>query len=130
MNAAVALALIAAAAPSTVTHDLPDRDRTGLAGCWTSGDHETWTFRESGDHGLEVVRDSSDGRGHASSVMYAPSTHSFAFATAGRIHGLMMMFTFDRVHARIDASVFSKHDERGYFFTGNNLALTRCPARR
>jgi hypothetical protein len=131
MNAAVAVALVVAAAPtpstSTVTQALPDRDRTGLVGCWMSGDHETWTFREGGDHGLEVVRDASDSH-RRSSVMYAPSTHSFAFATAGRIHGLMMIFTFDRDHARIDASVFSKHDERGYVFTGNNLALHRCRA--
>jgi hypothetical protein len=58
--------------------------------------------------------------------MYEPATHRFAFATAGRIHGLMMVFRFDRDHARIEASVFSKHDERGYFFTGTNLALARC----
>jgi hypothetical protein len=129
MNAAIALAVIAAAAPSTVTQDLPDADRATLVGCWTSRDHETWTFRTHGDHGLEVERDSRDShrRGTASAVMYAPKTGSFAFATAGRIHGLMMIFRID--HGRIDASVFSKHDERGYFFTGNNLALARCPRR-
>lgn len=127
MNVAVALALIAAATPSTspVTHDLSDRDRASLTGCWMSRDHETWTFRAHGAHGLEVVRDAS---GTPSSVMYAPKTDSFAFAAAGRIHGLMLIFTLDRDHARIDASVFSKHDNRGYFFTGNNLALHRCRA--
>jgi hypothetical protein len=95
-----------------------------------SRDHETWTFREKGGHGLEVLRDSRDTlhrHANAAAVMYAPKTDSFAFVTAGRIHGLMMIFTFDRDHARINASVFSKHDERGYFFTGNNLALARCP---
>jgi hypothetical protein len=140
MHWVVALAVVVVAAPapppkpSTVTHDLSDRARAKLVGCWISRDHETWTFRESGDHGLEVVRDSSDTRDlhrpvTASSVMYDPTPDSFAFVTAGRIHGLMMIFALDRDHARISASVFSKHDERGYFFTGNNLALTRCPAK-
>jgi len=50
MNAAVALALIVAATPSTsaITHDLPDADRAALVGCWMSRDHETWTFRANG----------------------------------------------------------------------------------
>ena len=132
MHSAVALALLVAVAPtpsaSPVTQDLSDRDRASLTGCWMSRGHETWTFRAHGAHGLEVVLDSSDSprRRNPSSVMYAPKADDFAFATAGRIHGLMMIFTLDRDHARIDAYVFSKHDNRGYFYTGNSIVLTRC----
>ena len=131
----VALAVLfvtgTAAADPDVTRRLPDDATTTLAGCWrVRGDKETWTFTATADHGLEVVRELGRDAAEATRariarpVMFSTKDHSFAFAAAGRIHGLMAIFTID--HAALHASWFSTHHGKSYFFTGSNVVADRC----
>lgn len=133
MRVAIALLFIAgtAAADPVVTHRLSDDALAQLGGCWrVRGSSETWTFHADADHGLDVVRelgrDASEAKRAriARPVMFSTKDHDFAFAAAGRIHGLMAIFKIDR--AVLQASWFSTHDGKSYFFTGNNVIAERC----
>ena len=131
MRAALTLLFLTGVAAADVTHTLSDSAISTLTGCWrVHGEKETWTFRANGNHGLEVVRELGRDAVEAARarlprpVMFSPEDHDFAFAAAGRIHGLMVIFTID--HAVLRASYFSSHDGKSYFSTGNNVVAERC----
>ena len=133
MRLVLALVLVAttAAADPDVTRRLPDAASKTLVGCWhVRGETETWTFNATSDHGLEVVRElgrdaaEADRARIARPVLFSPKDRDFAFAAAGRIHGLMAIFNID--HTTLHASWFSTHDGKSYFFTGNNVVADRC----
>lgn len=132
------LVAIAATAPADadpappVTTALPASAISDLAGCWRADRNETWTFRADGDHGLAVVRELADAT-YADrariprSVLFDPAQDNFAFAAAGRIHGLMMVFRVAR--GTISADVYTSHDGKSYGWTGSSMTLQRCAGR-
>jgi hypothetical protein len=131
----VALALLlvtgTAVADPVVTRRLADATIASLAGCWhVRGQSETWTFKPNAEHGLDVVRElgrdavEAQRARIARPLMFSTKDHDFAFAAAGRIHGLMAIFKLD--HATLQGSWFATHDGKSYFFTGNNLVAERC----
>jgi hypothetical protein len=133
VRVALALLFIAgtAVADPDVTQQLPADAIATLGGCWhVRGEKETWTFKPTADHGLEVVRElgrdavESPRARIARPVMFSTKNHDFAFSAAGRIHGLMAVFKIDR--ATLQASWFSTHDGKSYFFTGSNVVVVRC----
>ena len=137
MRVALALLFVAAtaAADPNVTQRLSDDSIASLAGCWrVRGDTETWTFQANADHGLDVVRELGRDAVEATRariarpLLFSLKDHDFAFGAAGRIHGLMAIFTID--HGALHASWFSTHDGKSYFFTGNNVVAERCVRRR
>jgi hypothetical protein len=120
---------VATPAPTShVTSELPAAAVAKVTGCWRH-DNEQWTFRPAGKHGLEVVREIGD-VGYAErvriprAVNYDPTVETYGFGAAGRIHGLVMMFQIDG--ATLKASVYSSHDGKSYFYTGNTWTLRRC----
>jgi hypothetical protein len=120
-----------------VTHDIPAAARTLLTGCWTTA-YERWIIRASGAsgaHTLEVVRtpDDADFAGYTARakipqpLMFDPTVGNYAFAAAGRIHGLLILFEIKR--DTLAASVFTSHDGHSYAWTGNNMTLVPCAAK-
>lgn len=86
--------------PNPVTTALSASAITVLTGCWRHDASETWTFRHEGSAGLVVVRELRDttyaGRARIPQpVTYDPTSKTFGFGAAGRIHGLMMLFQID-----------------------------------
>lgn len=115
--------------PNPVTTEIPPQAIATLTGCWRHDRHETWTFRANGAHGLDVVREIGD-EPHADRariprpVNYDPTTKTFGFGAAGRIHGLMMLFQID--HATLKTDIYSTHTPGSYYPTGNSWTLKRC----
>jgi hypothetical protein len=117
------------AAPNPVTKELPPSAIATLTGCWRHDRDESWTFRPDGKHGLIVVRELRDSfyadRARIPEpVRYDPTSKTFGFGAAGRIHGLMMLFQID--HATLKTSVYSSHERGSYAWTGNTWTLKRC----
>jgi hypothetical protein len=115
--------------PNTVTSGLPPGAIATLTGCWRHDRDETWTFRPDGKRGLVVVRELRD-TSYADraripeTVSYEPTTATFGFGAAGRIHALIMLFQID--HSTLKTSVFSSHEHGSYGWTGNTWTLKRC----
>jgi hypothetical protein len=117
------------AIPSTITNELPPRAIATLTGCWRHDAYESWTFRPDGQHGLVVVRELRDAvyadRARIPQrVNYDPTSATFGFGAAGRIHGLMMLFQIE--HSTLKTSVYSSHERGSYVWTGNTSTLKRC----
>jgi hypothetical protein len=115
--------------PNPVTTEIPAQAIATLTGCWRHDAHETWTFRKNGAHGLDVVRELGDemyaDRARIPRpVNYDPTTKTFGFGAAGRIHGLMMLFQID--HAILKTDIYSSHTPGSYGWTGNRWTLKRC----
>ena len=115
--------------PTSVTSELPASAIATLTGCWRHDADESWAFRPEGKHGLVVVRDLRDSfyadRARIPRpVTYDPTTATFGFGAAGRIHGLMMLFHIE--HSTLKASVYSSHEPGSYVWTGNTWTLKRC----
>jgi hypothetical protein len=115
--------------PNPVTSELPASAIATLTGCWRHDRDESWTFRPEGKHGLVVVRELRDAlyadRARIPEpVNYDPTTKTFGFGAAGRIHGLMMLFQID--HSTLKTSVYSSHEPGSYAWTGNTWTLERC----
>jgi hypothetical protein len=115
--------------PSTVTSELPASAITTLTGCWRHDASETWTFRPEGKHGLVVVRELrdvlyADRARIPEPVNYDPTTQTFGFGAAGRIHGLMMLFQIE--HGTLKNAVYTSHERGSYVWTSNSWTLKRC----
>jgi hypothetical protein len=112
-----------------VTKELPPSAIASLTGCWRHDRDESWTFRPDGKHGLIVVRELRDSfyadRARIPEpVSYDPTSKTFGFGAAGRIHGLMMLFQIE--HDTLKTSVYSSHERGSYAWTGNTWTLKRC----
>jgi hypothetical protein len=112
-----------------VTTVLPAGAITTLTGCWRHDGSETWTFRHEGNAGLVVVRELhdttyADRARIPQPVSYDPTSKTFGFGAAGRIHGLMMLFQID--HRTLKTAVYTSHTPGSYAWTGNAWTLIRC----
>lgn len=115
--------------PNNVTAIVPSPAIATLTGCWRRDASERWTFRPDGKHGLVVVRELADAT-YADraripqQVTYDPTSETFGFGAAGRIHGLVMLFQI--VHNTLETSVYTSYTPGAYAWTGNTWTLKRC----
>lgn len=100
-----------------------------LTGCWQMRG-ERWTFRKSGEHGLEVIR-TVDDSSYAErariphDVLFDAKTGDFGFGAAGRIHAAMFIFRLG--NASLDAWSYWKPDgTKSYAWSGNRFTLVPC----
>ncbi|MEO8846710.1 MAG: hypothetical protein ABI591_27430 [Kofleriaceae bacterium] len=116
--------------PAKPTTTIPPAKIATLTGCWRHDASESWTFRRDGNAGLVVVRELgnetyADRARIPRPVLYDPTSETFGFGAAGRLHGLMMLFQIE--HSTLKTSVFyTTHTPGAYAWTGNTSTLKRC----
>lgn len=126
------LALVIAQSSGTVVTVLPPAAIKTLTGCWSiKADPDRWFFHPHGATGLDAaVEDtfsaSTRHLGAPHAVMFDPSANTFAFVAAGMHHPLLVIFTIEG--AQLKAWYYSRHNSRGYHWTGNTASLARCPS--
>lgn len=121
--------LSTAVAAADPTHELDDHAISTLAGCWqTHG--ETWTFRKTRAHGLEIIRELGNATYAARArlprdVMFDPKTGDFGFGAAGRIHAALYVFRIGKTD--LQAWPYWKPDQsHSYVWSGNTISIVRC----
>ena len=91
---------------------------------------ERWMLKPKAKRSIEVVREIDDtsyaDRARLPQELdYQPSSDTYGFLAAGRIHALMFMF--QRKGERLQAWSYSRHNPaETYSWTGNTLWLDRC----
>jgi hypothetical protein len=129
MRLAILLCLATRIAAADPTHDLDAHALATLTGCWQMSG-ERWTFRKTGEHGLQVIREITDSTYAERAriprdVMFDATTNNFGFPAAGRIHAALFIFKIGKTE--LQAWNYWKPDEsKSYIWSGNTFALAPC----
>ncbi len=131
-----ALVLVASAAASqddgVLRRGIPAEALAAVAGCWAHGEHERWEITPQ-PGGRAIVRRVIGGPAGArmgrrarleSELMYQPAEERYAFAAAGRIHGLLLVFAVEG--ERLVVHPFGRRRGEPPRWTGSSYTLTRC----